>query len=82
LFRKYFNSKKLGGVALPSLLIRFLALVELTSLKGYRASVETIMFNTSWWMEDYFRVSLISLTMFVILIRLIARDDDFMLDRR
>nr|AJC10817.1 NADH deshydrogenase subunit 4 [Macoma balthica] len=80
LFSKYFNSKKLGGVALPSLLISFLALVELTSLKGYSASVETIMFNTSWWMEDYFSVSLISLTMFVILISLIASDDDFMLD--
>jgi len=48
LYRKYLNNKRLGGVALPSLLIRFLALIELSSLKGYRASVETIIFNTSW----------------------------------
>lgn len=62
--------------------IRSLVVIELLVLGGYGRCMERVSLNTGWWIEDYLSVGLISLTVFVVVISLVASDDDFILENR
>lgn len=76
--RKYERSEK--GYILISLVLRFLIILEIRFLGGYRRCLEGIRLNSGWWIEDYLSTSLISLTLFIVVASLISRDDDFILN--
>nr|YP_010447203.1 NADH dehydrogenase subunit 4 [Donax dysoni]UTM92211.1 NADH dehydrogenase subunit 4 [Donax dysoni] len=63
-----------------SALILGLVLVELLSLSRFNHMTEGLSMGAAWWMEDTLAVSLASLTVFVVIISLIASDADFNAD--
>nr|AQZ26101.1 NADH dehydrogenase subunit 4 [Semelidae sp. STW-2017] len=73
--------KKFGMVDWEDMVIyifSFMCFGQILSFKGYSMVVEWVMVKSSWFIYDYLNTSLISLTVFVVIISLISSDESFM----